>query len=64
MLVYARLAADAVGATLKDRPEWTTIGADGYCYCTLTNNSRRTEPNAANSLAPSSDGHIYPLTRQ
>jgi len=49
---------------LKDRPEWTTIGADGYCYCTLTNNSRRTEPNAANSLAPSSDGHIYPLTRQ
>ena len=64
VLVYARLAADAVGATLKDRPEWTTIGADGYCYCTLTNNSRRTEPNAANSLAPSSDGHIYPLTRQ
>lgn len=58
VLVYARLAADALGATPMDRPEWTTIGADGYCYCTLTNNSRRTEANAANPLAPNPDGHI------
>lgn len=58
ILTFARLAADAAGATPMDRPEWTTIGADGYAYCTLTNNSRRTEPGPANPLAPNPDGHI------
>lgn len=58
VLVFTRLAADAVGATPMDRPEWTTIGADGFAYCTLTNNSRREDPNPANPLAPNPDGHI------
>jgi secreted PhoX family phosphatase len=58
VLTYARLAADALGATPMDRPEWTSVAPDGYVYCTLTNNSRRTEADAANPLAPNPDGHI------
>jgi secreted PhoX family phosphatase len=58
VLIFARVAADLLGATPMDRPEWTTIGADGEVYWTLTNNSRRTEPNAANPEAPNNDGHI------
>jgi uncharacterized protein len=58
VLTYARLAGDALGATPMDRPEWITKAANGYMYCTLTNNSRRTTPNAANPLAPNPDGHI------
>ena len=58
VLIYARIAADILGATPMDRPEWTTIGQEEYVYCTLTNNSRRTEPNAANPETPNSTGHI------
>ncbi len=58
LLIYARIAADLLGATPMDRPEWTTIGKDGEIYWTLTNNSNRTEPNAANPEAPNNDGHI------
>ena len=58
VLIYARIAADLLGATPMDRPEWTTIGKDGEVYWTLTNNSRRTEPNAANPETPNSNGHI------
>ena len=58
VLCFARVAADLLGATPMDRPEWTTVAPDGMVYCTLTNNSRRTEPNAANPLAPNADGHI------
>ncbi|MCB1801983.1 MAG: PhoX family phosphatase [Gammaproteobacteria bacterium] len=58
LLTYTRVAADLAGATPMDRPEWTTIDPNGMVYCTLTNNSARTEPNAANPLAPNRDGHI------
>jgi len=58
VLIYARIASDLLGATPMDRPEWTTIGKNGEVYWTLTNNSNRTEPNAANPEAPNSDGHI------
>lgn len=58
VLTYARLAADAVGATPMDRPEWTTVAPDGTVYCTLTNNSRRESADSANPLAPNPDGHI------
>ncbi|TQV74194.1 PhoX family phosphatase [Exilibacterium tricleocarpae] len=58
VLTYARMAADILGATPMDRPEWTTVAPNGDVYCTLTNNSRRTEANAANPLAPNPDGHI------
>ena len=64
LLINTRLAADAVGATKMDRPEWTTIGTKDDVYWTLTNNDRkqRTPPqgevNAANPEDPNTDGHI------
>lgn len=46
VIVNARLAADAVGATKMDRPEWCAVHpTTGEIYYTLTNNSnRRVEP--------------------
>lgn len=58
VLVYTRLAADLLGATPMDRPEWTTVAPNGDVYCTLTNNSRRETTNAANPMAPNENGHI------
>jgi len=53
ILVNTRLAADAVGATPMDRPEWTAVNpVNGEVYLTLTNNSASLRPltgtNAAN----------------
>jgi secreted PhoX family phosphatase len=52
--VNTRLAADAVGATKMDRPEWCGVNpANGEIYFTLTNNSnRRVEPTGSSQLAP------------
>jgi uncharacterized protein len=55
ILIKTRMAGDAVGATMMDRPEWTGVrprigGFDEIeAYCTLTNNNRRggTSSNAA-----------------
>jgi len=58
VVTYVRLAADLLGATPMDRPEWTTVAPDGRVYCSLTNNRRRAAPNAANPLAPNPHGHI------
>ncbi len=45
VLTHARLAADAVGATPMDRPEWTAVnGISGEVYLTLTNNNARLRP--------------------
>lgn len=54
VVVNARLAADAAGATKMDRPEWcATNPANGEVYLTLTNNSnRRIEPASSSQLAP------------
>lgn len=62
VLTYARMAADILGATPMDRPEWTAIAPNGDVLCTLTNNTQRTEPNAANPLAPNPNGHIIRWT--
>ena len=44
VLVNTRLAADALGATKMDRPEWGAVDPrDGQVYFTLTNNARRTD---------------------
>lgn len=58
ILTYTRLAADAVGATPMDRPEWMTVAPNGDIYCSLTNNSRREVADAANPQAPNPFGHI------
>lgn len=58
VLTFARLAADIVGATPMDRPEWTTVAPNGDVYCTLTNNSRRDTATGPNPQAPNPDGHI------
>ncbi|MFC4255325.1 DUF839 domain-containing protein [Altererythrobacter xixiisoli] len=45
ILVNTRLAADAVGATPMDRPEWTgTNPVTGEVYLTLTNNNAAGRP--------------------
>jgi hypothetical protein len=42
VLVKTRQAADRVGATMMDRPEWIAVHpVTGEIYMTLTNNSRR-----------------------
>jgi hypothetical protein len=59
VLVNTRLAADFVGATPMDRPEWGAIEPETrFVYMTFTNNSRRTAPSASNPRAPNPFGHI------
>ena len=55
VLVNARLAADAVGATKMDRPEWcSTNVANGEIYFTLTNNSNRNVNASSSQQVPDS----------
>ena len=62
VLTYTRLAADAVGATPMDRPEWSTIGTDGQVFWTLTNNSAKDAGQGAvsevNPVFNNRDGYI------
>ncbi|MEH6464356.1 MAG: PhoX family phosphatase [Shewanella psychromarinicola] len=53
-------AADLVGATPMDRPEWTTVDPfTGTVYLTLTNNTKRTDStNVANPRLNNSFGHV------
>lgn len=45
VLIHARLAADAVGATKMDRPEWAGVNpANGEVYLTLTNSNNAFRP--------------------
>ncbi|MFO6446247.1 alkaline phosphatase PhoX [Erythrobacter sp. NE805] len=77
ILVNTRLAADAVGATPMDRPEWTAVNpANGEIYLTLTNNNAAgrpvtgtdaanprsyVEPVGAGTSAGNPNGHIIRL---
>jgi len=65
VVIKARLAADRLGATKMDRPEWIAVHSQkpGELYCTLTNNSDRGKdgkpgPDAANPRANNLFGHI------
>ena len=68
VVTYARLAADRVGATRMDRPEWVAVSPlNKDVYLTLTNNSTRgasggpvTDP--ANPRASNTMGHIVRWT--
>ncbi|MFM9879297.1 MAG: PhoX family protein [Burkholderiaceae bacterium] len=64
VLIRCRQAADAVGATKMDRPEWIAVHPQsGEVYVTLTNNSQRGQPGRqavddANPRADNIMGHI------
>ena len=61
VLVHARLAADAVGATKMDRPEWIAVHPSTQeVYATLTNNSKRQagQEDAVNPRAKNAYGQI------
>ncbi|MCP5285076.1 MAG: PhoX family phosphatase [Burkholderiaceae bacterium] len=68
VVVKTRQAADLLGATKMDRPEWLAIEPGGTTvYCTLTNNSGRGalgKPgvDAANPRAMNTMGHIIRWT--
>jgi secreted PhoX family phosphatase len=57
VLIRTRQAADAVGATKMDRPEWISVNPRNQdVYCTLTNGSGW--QNAVNPRTPNPYGHI------
>lgn len=61
VLLNTRTAADLVGATPMDRPEWGTIDErTGDVYMTFTNNTRRGADNitASSPRGPNPFGHI------
>lgn len=64
VLIKARQASDALGATKMDRPEWLAIDPHtAWVYCTLTSNSERGTPgwpgvDAANPRARNTMGQI------
>jgi secreted PhoX family phosphatase len=52
VVINARLAADAAGATKMDRPEWGAVNpANGEVYMTLTNTNATSRPLAATDAA-------------
>jgi secreted PhoX family phosphatase len=64
VLIRARSAGDALGATKMDRPEWVAVSPQSNdVYCTMTNNSQRGAKDrpgvdAANPRAANVFGHI------
>ena len=61
VLVRTRMAADKVGATKMDRPEWIAVHPhSGEVFVTLTNNTKRAADNvnAANNRVDNGFGHI------
>lgn len=54
MLIFARKAGSAVGATTMDRPEWISANPHAVeAYCCLTNNKNRgVKPNAGGDETP------------
>ena len=64
VVIKTRQAADLLGATKMDRPEWLAIDPrSGEVFCTLTNNSNRGRSgqpgtDAANPRAENAMGHI------
>jgi len=59
VVVHARLAADAAGATKMDRPEWIVPHpVTREVYAALTGSGGRKQSDAANPRAPNFFGHI------
>ena len=65
VVTFARLAADAVGATKMDRPEWATVNpVNGEIYVTLTNNSNRGKDYATDAANPRNYTDLYNGTKE
>ena len=70
VLVRTRMAADAVGATPMDRPEWITTHPDtAEVFISMTNNAKRgkqhqPESDAANPRDDNKFGHIVKLIEE
>ncbi len=65
VLINARLAADALGATRMDRPEWCAVHpTTGDIYYTLTNNSnRKVQPTGTQTLVDPANPRSYSDSR-
>jgi secreted PhoX family phosphatase len=60
VLVHCRLAADAVGATKMDRPEWGAVNpVNGEVYMTLTNNSNRGKTGSSGAPLDAANPRFY-----
>ncbi|RPE29730.1 hypothetical protein EC846_2305 [Acinetobacter sp. BIGb0102] len=60
VVTFARLAADSVGATKMDRPEWCTVNPEnGEIYVTLTNNSNRGSSYPTDAANPRAYEDLY-----
>jgi secreted PhoX family phosphatase len=59
ILIDTRLAADIVGATKMDRPEWTAVHpTNGEVYVTLTNGTSAVRPQSATDAANPRPGNV------
>jgi uncharacterized protein len=64
VVIKARQAADLLGATKMDRPEWLAIDPhNGEVYCTLTNNSTRGKAIAIDAANPRADNVMGQIIR-
>ncbi len=61
MYIHTRIAADAVGATKMDRPEWVDVHpTTGEIYVTMTNNSsRRVLPTGTQTKVDAANPRAY-----
>jgi uncharacterized protein len=61
MYIHTRIAADALGATKMDRPEWVDVHpVTGEVYITMTNNSnRRVVPTGTQTLVDAANPRAY-----
>ncbi|MFW6497447.1 PhoX family protein [Acinetobacter baumannii] len=65
VVTFARLAADSVGATKMDRPEWCTVNPlNGEIYVTLTNNSNRGKDYTTDAANPRNYTDLYAGTKE